>query len=130
MPPQDPPILIPPPGALESVKRILDDLATFLWNTNASQPHVAAPIINPHAASILRYENERLKQFLTYIRNNTNYEGNPSIFRTFLSSFNFSHWIWPKVFKCIDIILNSLDSVPGVGFVRELKEQLENALLS
>ena len=97
------------------------------------------PIINPHVASTLRFEREQLKQIRIQIRQEAGLSSAKEIEEeeedeNIPSSKKWYQKIWnwlPKGFKSADIIIGSLqNSVPGLSFVGEFKQQLENLLPS
>ena len=118
--------------AYSTVVDTLDHLATFL-SDSANRPHIAAPIINPNVATILRYERNQLKHIMTRIREEAELPPTEGVDEKDSSSSKPWYrkiWKWlPKGFNSADIIINSLqNSVPGLSFVGEFKKQLQNLL--
>ena len=120
-------------AALEKVKTILENLATFLSDSAGQPPHIGAPVINPHAKDILRYEKEQLDQIIARIegaaspRENEGTKEKPNWFRKIIDHPKIKKWL-PKGFNSANIILDSMAFVPGISFVSEFKKQIENLL--
>ena len=105
--------------AFMQVKQILQDVSEKFWDpkTNAKpQNGLTLPKDIERTAEIFRYEKDQLNATIDRIEQASS-----------VSMEKTQHWA-RKAFNGADIILDSLDFVPGTKGVKELKKQLENML--
>jgi hypothetical protein len=105
--------------AFMQMKQILHDLSAKFWDPKTNERPSDGPSLPDdiqRTAEIFRWEKDQLNATIDQIKQASS-----------ISMEKSQHWA-RKAFNGADIILDSLDFVPGVKGVKEGKKQLENML--